>query len=64
MAMIPKPWLAPALGTPMGKPLVVLCDTCPWMGMDPLKSRAPKFHYLRFNNDAEKKIYEDFLKTL
>ncbi len=60
----PEALAAPVLSHPTGKPLVVLCDTIPWKGLDPLKTRAPKFHYLRFNNEAEKKVYEDYFKKL
>ncbi len=60
----PAQLAAPPMTPHPGKPLVVLCDTIPWKGMDPLKSRAPKFHYMRFNSPEEKKSYEDFLKTM
>jgi transketolase len=54
----------PALEPRKGKPLVVLCDTIPYKGVEPLKFRAPKFHYLRFTSDQERKTYEDFFKQL
>jgi transketolase len=54
----------PAQELRKGKPLVVLCDTIPWKGVEPLKARAPKFHYLRFASEAERKTYEDYFKTL
>jgi transketolase len=60
----PEALAAPALPHRVDKPLVVLCDTCPCMGMDPLKSRAPKFHYLRFTSDQERKVYEDYFNKL
>ncbi len=47
-----------------GKPLVVLAETCPWQGIDILKSNAPKLHYVRFRNEEEKMMYEDFLRKM
>jgi transketolase len=44
-----------------GKPSVILCDTCPYKDITILKSRYPKFHYLRFNSEEERKNYRDFL---
>ncbi len=40
------------------KPAVVLCDTDPCRNMDFLRSRAPKFHYVRFSSEEERKEYE------
>ena len=54
----------PTLSPRHGKPLVVLCDTLPWKEIDPLKSRALKLHYLRFNNPEERKPYEDWFGHL
>lgn len=34
-----------------GRPLVVICDTCPWQGIEPIKRKEPKFHYIRFVNE-------------
>jgi transketolase len=42
---------------PDGRPLVVLCDTDAAHGIDVLKSRAPKMHYVRFTSDDEKNRY-------
>jgi transketolase len=44
-----------------GKPSVILCDTCPYTGIPLLKSRYPKFHYLRFNSEKEREEYREFL---
>lgn len=42
---------------PDGRPVVVLCDTDAARGIDVLKSRAPKMHYVRFSSDEEKNSY-------
>ena len=47
-----------------GRTLVVLCDTKPWQGIGLLKSRAPKFHYIRFKDTRERKMFEDVLKKM
>jgi transketolase len=41
-----------------GHPLVVLARTDPCKGLDALRARAPKLHYLRFTSTDERKIYE------
>jgi transketolase len=41
-------------------PTFVLCDTDPCRGIDILKNRYPKFHYVRFNNQNEKAEYKKF----
>jgi transketolase len=43
--------------TPDGRPIVVLCDTDAARGLDVLKSRAPKMHYVRFASEEEKRRY-------
>jgi transketolase len=43
--------------TPDGRPLVVLCDTDACRGIDVLKTRAPKMHYVRFTSEEEKSRY-------
>ena len=53
----------PAKFKPNGKPLVVLADTDPCHGMEILRSRAPKLHYLRFDNEDERQSYASFLKA-
>lgn len=55
---------APASAPHEGKPFAVLCDTIPWWGVEPLKKRVPKLHYLRFTNDAERTEYETALKGM
>ena len=45
---------------PAGKPLVVLCDTCPWQGIDILQDRAPKFHYVRFRDEEEMERFRKY----
>ncbi len=42
---------------PDGRPVVVLCDTDAARGLDVLKSRAPKMHYVRFASQQEKDRY-------
>jgi transketolase len=51
----------PALEKPDSRPLVVLALTDPCKGVDLLQANAPKLHYLRFKNDAEKAQYRTFL---
>jgi transketolase len=43
--------------TPDGRPVVVLCDTDAARGIDVLKTRAPKMHYVRFASEEEKGRY-------
>jgi len=43
--------------TPDGRPVVVLCDTDAARGLEVLKSRAPKMHYVRFTSAEEKNRY-------
>jgi transketolase len=43
--------------SPDGRPVVVLCDTDAARGLDILKSRAPKMHYVRFSSKEEKDLY-------
>ncbi|MGE5417823.1 MAG: transketolase [Acidobacteriota bacterium] len=52
---------APAGLEPNGQPLVVLAYTNSCQGIELLSSRAPKLHYLRFDNDAERQKYSTFL---
>ncbi|HEY0601282.1 MAG TPA: 1-deoxy-D-xylulose-5-phosphate synthase N-terminal domain-containing protein, partial [Herpetosiphonaceae bacterium] len=54
----------PAEAWPEHKPLVVLAYTNPWQGIDLLRSRAPKLHYVRFSGAEERQRYADFLATL
>ena len=43
--------------TPDGRPVVVLCDTDAARGLEVLKTRAPKMHYVRFTSEEEKSSY-------
>jgi len=43
--------------TPDGRPVVVLADTDACRGLDVLKARAPKMHYVRFSTEEEKEKY-------
>jgi transketolase len=43
--------------TPDGRPVVVLCDTDAARGIEVLKARAPKMHYVRFTSEEEKGYY-------
>ncbi len=43
---------------PDGRPVVVLADTDACRGIEVLKERAPKMHYVRFTSSEEKKRYE------
>ncbi len=47
-------------GTRIGgdKPAIVLCDTDPCRGMEFLRSRAPKYHYVRFSSEQERREFE------
>lgn len=42
---------------PDGRPTFILCDTNPCRGVDILKERVPKLHYVRFNNEEEHNKY-------
>lgn len=50
--------------TPDGRPVVVLCDTDAARGLDVLKTRAPKMHYVRFSSPEEKRQYVRALDEL
>ncbi len=43
--------------SPDGRPVAVLCDTDAARGLDILKTRAPKMHYVRFTSQQEKEQY-------
>ncbi|TAL30356.1 MAG: transketolase [Spirochaetes bacterium] len=49
---------------PDGRPLFVLADTDPCRGIELLRSRYPKFHYLRFTGDDERERYAHALEEL
>jgi transketolase len=41
-----------------GKPTIVLARTTPWQGMDYLQKKAPRIHYVRFQNDEDRRSLE------
>jgi transketolase len=47
-----------------GRPLVVLAYTDPCRGLELLRARAPRLHYLRFNSDAEMERYAKILAEM
>ena len=47
-----------------GQPLVVIARTDPCRGMDLLRPRAPKLHYVRFKSDEERATYERVLADM
>lgn len=46
------------------KPHMVLAYTNSSQGIDVLANRHPLYHYIRFTEEEEKKIYQDFLETM
>lgn len=50
--------------SPDGRPLVVICDTCPCKGIEPIKRKEPKFHYIRFVNEGERREFESVLAEM
>jgi len=60
----PAALAAAAALEPDGRPVVVLARTDPCRGLDLLRSRAPKLHYLRFTDDAERAQYVEALAGL
>jgi transketolase len=55
----PEPTTGPARAD---RPLVVIARTDPCRGIDLLRPRAPKLHYLRFKSADELDAYEDLLE--
>lgn len=53
----PQALLAPARLQPAGRPLLVLADTDPCRGLELLRERSPRLHYVRFGNEAERSRY-------
>lgn len=49
---------------PDGRPTFVLCDTDPCRGVDILKNRIPKLHYVRFNNEEEREQYRTVFQNM
>lgn len=47
-----------------GKPLVVFCKTCPYMGLPEFEVNKPKFHYLRFKDAQDKEKYTTALQRM
>ena len=47
-----------------GRPLFVLCQTDTCRGAEPLRARAPKFHYLRFRDEGERQQYAALLERM
>ena len=60
----PAALAAPAALAPDGRPVVVLARTDPCRGLDILRERAPKLHYLRFTSDEERARYAAALAGL
>jgi transketolase len=54
----------PAALKPDGRPLVVLARTDPCRGLDVLRARAPKLHYLRFSSPEERATYEQAYRSM
>lgn len=55
---------APADSLPDGRPLVVLADTNPCQGLSLLEARRPKLHYIRFQNEDERRQYAVALERM
>lgn len=49
---------------PKGGPLVVVGRTDPCRGVEPLRERTAKLHYIRFRDQAERRRYERALEEL
>jgi len=49
---------------PDGRPVVVLADTDACRGIEVLKARAPKMHYVRFSSEEEKGRYVNAFQEL
>jgi Transketolase, N-terminal subunit len=49
---------------PDGRPTFILCDTNPCKGIDILKKRIPKLHYVRFNSEEERQQYQIYYEKL
>lgn len=58
----PEALVEPASKPRNGRPLMVLAYTNPWQGIEILKERAPRLHYIRFSNEAERERYREYLK--
>lgn len=47
-----------------GKPTFVLCDTDPCHGLEFLREREPKYHYIRFLNQEDRERYRGYYEKL
>ncbi len=56
--------VAAALTVHTGKPLVLIARTDPCHGIDALRTRGPKLHYVRFKDDEERAIYRSILEGM
>ncbi len=54
----------PAGQTPAEQPLAVLAVTDPCRGVDPMRTRAPRLHYLRFSDEKERLPYLELLERM
>jgi transketolase len=55
---------APARLQPDGRPLFVLCATDPCRGVEVLRPRWPKLHYVRFVSPGEREAYRKYHASL
>lgn len=55
---------SPAAAWDRSRPLVVLAATNPCQGIDRLREREPKFHYVRFKGEEEREAYRALLPSL
>jgi len=60
----PAALAAPAAEPMDGRPLVVIARTDPCRGVEPLRTRSPKLHYLRFKDEAERGLYQALLQEM
>ena len=51
-------------GSGDGRPLVVLARTDPCRGMEPIRRRGAKLHYVRITSDDERQAFRDLLDEL
>ncbi len=58
----PDALAAPASQAANGKPLVVIARTDPCRGIELMRQRAPKLHYVRFKNQEEFQAYRQVLE--
>lgn len=58
------PTASPIAQQHSNKPLVVIARTDPARGVEILRARAPKFHYVRFKDEAERETYREWLAEM